>query len=306
MKQNDIKWFLNHYNIGLFGLLESRVKAVNFHKAFPGLGDGWCVTSNYSKHNGGRIWVIWLAAIFQVTPEVLGYQFIHLSVAHKATGNAFSYTMVYGLNDPALRLRLWDDLRLIKSTITGAWMVGGDFNNVLNLTGRIGSPVTLNEVEKFRDCLGDCELVDMATSGSFFTWNNKQEGGARVCSKIDRCLINSAWIDLFPHAVSHFSPEGDYDHCPCVVSLFNDASGGRKPFRFFNMWTSAPDFLDKVQNIWNTVVNGTKKFSVITKLKMLKPALKALNMERFTDVEIAADIAWIFKLLSRITLDVYN
>ena len=106
-------------------------------------------------------------------------------------------------------------------------MVGGDFNTVLHLNERIGSPVTLQEVEPFRQCLSYCELQEVSASGSFFTWNNKQGGGDRVCTKIDRLVANEAWSRSFPNAACHLYPEGAFDHCPCVVNLFSDVGGGK-------------------------------------------------------------------------------
>lgn len=34
------------------------------------------------------------------------------------------------------------------------WLVGGDFNNILNIEERVGAPVTVKEIGDFRDCLG--------------------------------------------------------------------------------------------------------------------------------------------------------
>lgn len=62
----------------------------------------------------------------------------------------------------------------------GAWIVLGDFNNVLNLGERIGSPVALEEVVLFRQCVRNCLLQDHPATGLFFTWSYKQEGENRV------------------------------------------------------------------------------------------------------------------------------
>ena len=63
----------------------------------------------------------------------------------------------------------------ISRRIQGAWIVMGDFNNVLNLEGRIGSLVTLEEVANFKQCVRDCNIFDVGASVPFFTWSNKQE-----------------------------------------------------------------------------------------------------------------------------------
>lgn len=106
-KHNDVKSFLNHYNIGLFGLLETRVKARNFSKVFPRIFHGWSVVTNYLYHNGGRIWLIWLPSVFVVNVCSYDAHFIHYEVLHRAYGKSFDVTVVYGANDASIREDMW-------------------------------------------------------------------------------------------------------------------------------------------------------------------------------------------------------
>ena len=53
----------------------------------------------------------------------------------------------------------------------GPWLIGGDFNNVLNLNERLGSTVTLDEVIEFRSCIRECGVSDHKSSGPFYTWS---------------------------------------------------------------------------------------------------------------------------------------
>lgn len=70
-------------------------------------------------------------------------------------------------------------------------MVSGDSNYVLNSDERMGGPLRNGETTSMRECLFHCELHDLHSSGNKFTWNKKQEAGARVFSKIDRVLVNT-------------------------------------------------------------------------------------------------------------------
>lgn len=54
--------------------------------------------------------------------------------------------------------------------------------------------------------------MDMHSTGCVFTWSNKQEGEAQVFTKIDRVMINQAWVDAMPHSTAIFLPEGIMDH----------------------------------------------------------------------------------------------
>lgn len=95
-------------------------------------------------------------------------------------------------------MHLWHDLCEIGARMADPWIVLGDFNNVLNKNERHGSSVSLAEVHYFRQCVDSCDLQDLKATGPFFTWTNKQLGVNRVCSKIDRVLIHSIWLDSMP------------------------------------------------------------------------------------------------------------
>ncbi|XP_021773637.1 uncharacterized protein LOC110737613 [Chenopodium quinoa] len=143
----DVLCFLKHHNIGLFGLLETKVKDGKFAGVFPKFGGDWSVITNYSKHRGGRIWVIYgCLGCFML---MLG-QLFHLVARHIASGWSFDYTVVYGLNEASQRMELWDNLRSIRRNIHGPWMIGGDFNNVLNLGDKEAWSSDVHGIEMFK------------------------------------------------------------------------------------------------------------------------------------------------------------
>ncbi|XP_074314176.1 uncharacterized protein LOC141649383 [Silene latifolia] len=146
-------------------------------------------------------------------------------------------------------------------------------------------------MDTFNDCLSTCGMMDIAATGAFFTWTNKQESGHMKYSRLDRFLVNQEWVDVFPDMHAHFHPEGLMDHTPCIVR--NVTLDGRRAnsFKYFNMWSDAPNFLDTVKSYWNQQIDGTKMFRVVKKLKALKGGLKNLNKECFSEVELNASKA---------------
>ncbi|XP_074305820.1 uncharacterized protein LOC141641042 [Silene latifolia] len=102
---------------------------------------------------------------------------------------------------------------------------------------------------------------------------------------------NQEWLDKFGCSIAHFHPEGLFDHCPCTIIDKSAKIGGKKSFKYFNMWGTTPNFKDSVGKIWSTEYRGTKMFFVIKKLKALKPILKSLNRECFSDIENNTTIA---------------
>ncbi|XP_048502962.1 uncharacterized protein LOC125498737 [Beta vulgaris subsp. vulgaris] len=239
----------------------------------------------------GRIWLLWDSSRMDVNIARASNQFIHVEVSHRSSGKKFWFTAIYGVNDAAGRQQLWRDLVDIKRGIQSAWIIGGDFNNVLNFDERIGSTISMDEVGPFRQCLRDCELHDVVCSGPFFTWSNKQEGVDRVFSKIDRVCVNEQWEDLFPDATSTFYTESISDHCPCVVKLDTKVLTKPRPFRFFNMWCQDDSFEDIVELGWQKRVYGVPMYRIVVKLKALKQNLKVLNRTKFSDVENEAERA---------------
>lgn len=70
------------------------------------------------------------------------------------------------------------------------WIMCGDFNYVMNTEERIGSDVREMEMRDTLICMQHFAMTDIKSSGNFFTWNNKNQGNARVFSKLDRVLDN--------------------------------------------------------------------------------------------------------------------
>ncbi|KAL9232505.1 hypothetical protein vseg_007613 [Gypsophila vaccaria] len=78
-----------------------------------------------------------------------------------------------------------------------------------------------------------------------------------------------------------------YDHTPCIVH-FSQGSQPSRTFKYFNMWGSAENFNQIIRKEWSRDIPGHPMFKVVQKIKKLKPALKELNRDRFSDIEMQA------------------
>ncbi|XP_074298341.1 uncharacterized protein LOC141629200 [Silene latifolia] len=193
-KQLEIKRFLNQNNIGLFGLLETKIRGSNWLKVKNVMCDDWAIATNSSYHKGGRIWIIWQPSQVVVTVQHVTAQLIHAKVFDKTRDCHFLFTLVYGFNKDKERESLWESLVSIGKGIDSSWMVCGDFNSLMHLNERIGgAQVQWHDVLPMKQMAVRCDLTELKSIGSFFTWNNKHENGSKVYSKIDRVLINTEW-----------------------------------------------------------------------------------------------------------------
>ncbi|XP_059294842.1 uncharacterized protein LOC132047883 [Lycium ferocissimum] len=108
-------------------------------------------------------------------------------------------TLVYAKCDRIERIELWDSLYNLASDMTIPWLVGGDFNVITDEEEKYGVlPVSLNEVEDFRHCIQTCNLTDLGFKGSVFTWWNGRAADDGVFKRLDKCLGNFEFQQLFP------------------------------------------------------------------------------------------------------------
>ncbi|KAM3267567.1 hypothetical protein P3S67_032196 [Capsicum chacoense] len=255
-----MQMFLYQSKVSLFGLLETKIKRNRAHSASLNLCAGWSFTTNLSMHKGVSIWMVWNQEVYLVNIEGVTDQLIHSLVEDKATGTRFHVTMIYGFNDQSLRRSLWAYIMSISGQMTGPWVVLGDFNCLFNKEERIGRPVTMEEIIDFKVCVGQCGLQDLRSTGFFYTWSNKQQGVARVYSKIYRVLVNDEWVSDLPESISCFLQEGLYDHCLVLVHWKKHNMSRTRQFRYFNMWCLAPDFLRKIKSSWDERIVGRRMF----------------------------------------------
>jgi len=64
-KQEDVKFFLQLHNVGLIGLLETKVKNQNVEKSAANIFRGWNWANNFTISNG-RIWIAWKPSEYNV------------------------------------------------------------------------------------------------------------------------------------------------------------------------------------------------------------------------------------------------
>ncbi|XP_062103092.1 uncharacterized protein LOC133814106 [Humulus lupulus] len=217
---------------------------------YQNMFQGWCFTNNLSHHPNGRIVIAWNPNSFDVDIKGGTSQYIHCELKPKI-GDFFALTVVYVVNDSKGREQLWKDLVQLSKGLNLPWIVGGDFNSVLNIKEWLEYRGNANEMIPFQNCITDCGLEDIKFNGNFFTWNNKQEGKDRVYAKLDRFLANHKWLDKYTTDEVTFFPEGEFDHSPDLLSIYSNMQNGKKPFRYFNFWKNLDGFIDTVNKNWN-------------------------------------------------------
>ncbi|XP_074305999.1 uncharacterized protein LOC141641227 [Silene latifolia] len=244
-------------------------------------------------HKGGRIWLIWKPNLFTINVVEVTAQTIFAEVVDNVRGSSFRISLVYGFNKLAERGELWSALIRHAQWGLGLGLSLGILTMSCSPDERIGSEISWAEIKHFQEACSTCGLITLKTIGAFFTWNNKHEAGSRVFSRIDRVLGNNDWGIEFPDYVAKFIPEGLYDHSLCIISLRVQLNRRPTPFKYFNMWALADDFLDVINHTWSLSIQGTPMFQLTTKLKLLKKPMKDVNQKEPDDVNKAFELYYL-------------
>ncbi|XP_075109235.1 uncharacterized protein LOC142181024 [Nicotiana tabacum] len=149
--------------------------------------------------------------------------------------------------------------------MVGAWEIMGDFNFVLSQKDKVGGKVTYAEIKEFKECMEQCGLQELKSSGCFYTWNNKHEEQDRVLSKIDKVITNNDWVNKFPAYEVHYMTAKVYDHIPTMIKWEGISSPKMRRFKYYSMWSMDNSFMTRVEGSWRQPIHGTNMFRVVGK-----------------------------------------
>ncbi|XP_060170771.1 uncharacterized protein LOC132601723 [Lycium barbarum] len=142
-------------------------------------------------------------------------------------------TVVYAKCDAMEILALWNSLYVLADGMVALWLIGGDFNVILNEEEKIGGlPVLPSEYEDFAFCINSCELIKAGFKGSPFTWWNGRSDGQCIFKRLDKMLYNNLmqqWYGLIE--VDHLARTGS-DHAPLLLSCNEQQQQFIRPFQF--------------------------------------------------------------------------
>ncbi|KAL0285129.1 UNVERIFIED_CONTAM: hypothetical protein Sradi_7182200 [Sesamum radiatum] len=126
------------------------------------------------KGPGNRIWLAWDNDLLGVDVLDMGNQFVHCDVfIHYLHVHVF-ITIVYGVNDVVGRRLLSGDIERISHTVGDVpWLVGGDFNTVLDDSEVCCQSGDISGAsEEFQGCLRDTGLITLPMQGEWCSWHN--------------------------------------------------------------------------------------------------------------------------------------
>lgn len=126
------------------------------------------------------------------TVQIKSYIRHHIDFqVRNAQGKVWRGARVYEHPKASQKKHTWTLLRRLAGLFSLPWLCFGNFNEILNLNEKIGGlDKSVEAIEKFREAIRDCKLVDLGSRGYPFTWSNRQFGPQLIEEKLDRFFCN--------------------------------------------------------------------------------------------------------------------
>lgn len=171
-------------------------------------------------------------------------QEIHASVKVRSSNFSWLISTIYASLRLAERQILWKNLKIVAHLHNLPWLMLGDFNEVLCGNDKFGgNTMNLNRVLEFKECLDECNMLNLDFAGPKYTWTNRKPISALILERIDRCFANPSWRTLYAKATVTHLPRTFSDHCFVLLELCRSSTNHiGKPFRFQTMWLLHPGF----------------------------------------------------------------
>ncbi|XP_042939562.1 uncharacterized protein LOC122274604 [Carya illinoinensis] len=193
----------------------------------------------------------------ELSAELHTYSNNHISVLVTVEGAATPWHVTGFYGNPVVEKRResWELLKLLKPVSNGPWLCMGDFNEILCNEEKEGAtPKPFSQMERFREALYECGLIDLGFIGTKFTWSNKREGEGFTKERLNRGFCNNSWTQLFEKCYNQVLPTLSSYHSPLFISCFNHEEQmllKRKVFGYEASWGKKPDCKRLVQMAWN-------------------------------------------------------
>ncbi|XP_071740483.1 uncharacterized protein [Rutidosis leptorrhynchoides] len=219
----------------------------------------------------GGLLLIWDTKEFMAEESMIDDFFIAVKGRWKGRDVESIIVNVYGPHKDTNKLKLWASLGNFVGNHDVVWFLGGDFNEVRDVSGRKNCIYNDGRSSWFNDFINELRLLDIPLGGKRFT---------RICdnglkfSKLDRFLVSEKSIHVWGNLSTLALERKLSNHCPLILRD-KEIDFGPKPTKIFDEWLDADGSGDIVKKAWGLNVEGRRLDCIIRKkLKNVKCALK--------------------------------
>ncbi|KAL9687014.1 hypothetical protein QQ045_031410 [Rhodiola kirilowii] len=236
------------YRPSLLGLIETKKEDADWGWLKHKLGFSGC----FAVGSNGRSCGLALLWMEEVDVLLCSYSNFHIDVLVRGK-DEFYLTLFYGRPRVQDRVESWNLLRRLKREASKAWLVMGDFNEITFNWEMESKRVRQGwQMNSFRNCLEECDMLDLGFRGEVFTYSNRRKGREEIKARLDRAVANATWRLLFPNALVKHGFANCSDHVPVLISVNGVRTVGRKHLQCFEpMWARHKRLKDVVREFWD-------------------------------------------------------
>ncbi|XP_060964152.1 uncharacterized protein LOC115722573 [Cannabis sativa] len=207
-----------------------------------------------AKGKSGGLALLWSK---DYSVQIKSYTVSHIdAIVENNLGFSWRFTGFYGSPDPGGRMESRKLLKRLKTMFSGAWVCGGDFNEIINHNEKRGGGTKPDYLMRnFRMAISHCLLKEIQANGDGFTWCNGRTANL-IFEKLDRILCNLAWNKNFKQNTVSLLNWWNSDHRPLLLQaqlkdkgeVFKKKWGHR--FHFEQAWADNEECLKIIKDIW--------------------------------------------------------
>ncbi|KAG2320946.1 hypothetical protein Bca52824_014159 [Brassica carinata] len=167
-----------------------------------------------------------------------------------ALGSSSFVSFIYGAPNPADRPNFWNKLTELGADREDAWLLTGDFNDLLDNSEKVGGPARWEgSFLSFRNFVSQMGLWDLQHSGNHLSWRGTRYNHF-IQSRLDRAMANCSWFERFPAGRSEYLRFEGSDHRPIVVHFDVTTKKKKGLFRFDRRLKDKPEIRQIVPDRW--------------------------------------------------------
>ncbi|TYJ11246.1 hypothetical protein E1A91_A11G262500v1, partial [Gossypium mustelinum] len=275
----ELKQLLAAYKPDIVFLSETKMSANEFSWVQNRCRMQSGLAVNSEGRNGGFA-LIWEEGI-DVTIRSFSKHHID-SLVRLKNHNNIRVTGFYGHANPNLRSNSWEMLEKVGGLVREDWVVGGDFNAILNEAEKDGGRRKVRaHMDEFKDVLDNLALVDIKPVRGWFTWANNRSGGNMIKERLDRFVTSVSMIEKYPFMTSKVVRQTQSDHDEIIWDMW-----GSKPkeyprdqrlcFRFEECWATDSKAKSVISSEWNR-----EPTNYVNKLEKIRGVLGPWQRDRY-------------------------
>ncbi|KAI0498391.1 hypothetical protein KFK09_021632 [Dendrobium nobile] len=231
---------------------------------------------NFGCYTPDRIWVKWDSSQLSFSPSFTSSQIIH-GILEAGSLPPIYLSVIYAANLVEDRKVLWDNLLGLSARIDSPLIIICDFNCYrFDCEKAGGSSLPAGRLGELNSFIFYSSLQDLAYVGIFYTWYN-QRIDLPIHIKLDRTLINNAFLELFQTAYYKVDPPSGSDHSTLIL-LTTHVKRTFSRFMFKDFWISMDGFWEEILLTFDRPNYARHIASFYNYLRYLKKAIRGKKL----------------------------